>query len=110
MDRNSVVYEVQGFCVQGLRCLATEHILVVFKNVSSFIPDVLLLLIVWLMPVMAPASVVHRHHHQRRHLEDFDEVQPCQEYTLDDLLYLDCSDKGLSELPGTVNFNVSLVF
>lgn len=60
------------------------------------------------MPVMAPASVVHRHRHQRRQLEDIDEPSPCREYTLSDLLYLDCSDRGLSELPGTVNFDVSM--
>lgn len=59
------------------------------------------------MPVMAPAAVVHRHRHQRRHLEDFEEAPPCQEYTLDDLLYLDCSDRGLSELSDTLNFDVS---
>lgn len=83
-----------------------------FQSISvlSLIPDVLLLLVLWLMPVMAPASVVHRHHHQRRQIEDFDEAPPCQEYTLNNFLYLDCSDKGLSELPETVNFDVSLVF
>lgn len=62
------------------------------------------------MPVMAPASVVHRHRHQRRQLEEFEVAPPCQEYTLDDLSYLDCSDRGLSELPETVNFDVSLIF
>lgn len=60
------------------------------------------------MPVMAPASVVHRHRHHRQ-LDAFEETPPCREDNLNGLLYVDCSDRGLSELPESMNFDVSVL-
>lgn len=60
------------------------------------IADVFLAALMLLLPATATGGVVR------------DAVfNPCKTYTLNDLLNLDCSDQGLSELPDGLNYNVS---
>ncbi|KAJ8735399.1 hypothetical protein PYW07_007019 [Mythimna separata] len=51
-------------------------------------------LLVWLLPTLVSAGVV------RRQAEDLEERSPpCLSYVMDGLLHLDCSNRGLKELP-----------
>ncbi|CAH2050149.1 unnamed protein product, partial [Iphiclides podalirius] len=61
-----------------------------------------LTLLVWLLPVAVTAGVI-------RNLEEEQEEPRCRTYTLNDLLYLDCSDLGLAELPEKLNYDAQAV-
>ncbi|XP_075970108.1 uncharacterized protein LOC142972735 [Anticarsia gemmatalis] len=67
-------------------------------------PDVIrTALCIWLVTALAGAGVV-----RRQAEEDLDEP-PCRSYTLGGLLHLDCSNRGLKELPEGLDYNAQVL-
>lgn len=57
--------------------------------------------LLWLLPVTVSSGVL-------RELEDYTD-DPCRVYNMDNLIHLDCSYRGLSELPDGLDYNVSSI-
>lgn len=62
----------------------------------------LLALSIWLVPTIVNAGLI-----RRQATDDLDDP-PCKTYTLSGLLHLDCSHRGLKELPNDLDYNVSI--
>ncbi|CAH0767015.1 unnamed protein product [Diatraea saccharalis] len=57
----------------------------------------------WLLPLVVQAGVT------RRKREDDDTSNPCISYKLDSLIYVDCTNRDLTELPNSINENVQVL-
>ncbi|OWR53488.1 leucine-rich transmembrane protein [Danaus plexippus plexippus] len=57
--------------------------------------------LLWLLPVTVSSGVL-------RELEDYTD-DPCRVYNMDNLIHLDCSYRGLSELPDGLDYNAQVL-
>ena len=68
------------------------------------LPDVLIpALLVWLVPALVSAGVVKR---QADEMED--NLQPCRSYVMNSLIHLDCSNRGLKDLPDHLDYDFTV--